>query len=73
LKDAIQDGQNGFLVAAGDVEAYAQRIREILRNPDAKEAFGIQAKAITKKNHAWPLIARRYLDAMRALRHDGQI
>jgi phosphatidylinositol alpha-1,6-mannosyltransferase len=67
LKDAIHDGRNGFLVAAGDADAYARKIREVLQNPEDKEAFGVQARDFVSKNYAWPLIARKYLDAINRL------
>jgi len=67
LKDAIHDGQNGFLVAAGDADAYVLKIRQILQNPEFREAFGMQARDYVSKNHAWPLIAGKYLDAMRGM------
>jgi glycosyltransferase involved in cell wall biosynthesis len=70
LKDAIHDGQNGFLVAAGDADAYVLKIRQILQNPEIKEALGKQARDYVSKNHAWPLIAGKYLDAMRSMRHE---
>lgn len=67
LKDAIQDGQNGFLIAAGDADAYRRKIQEVLKNPAEKEALGKQAREYVSKNHTWPLIAGKYLDVMRSL------
>jgi len=69
LKDAIQDGQNGFLVAAGDAGAYRQKIQEVLKNPAEKEAFSKKARDYTRNNYAWPQIASKYLDVMRSMSH----
>ena len=62
LKDAIQDGQNGFLVAAGDASAYKRKIESVLGDPAGRIAFGKQSRNYVIKNYAWPLIARKYLD-----------
>ncbi len=70
LKDAIHDGQNGFLVAAGDADAYRRKIQDVLQNPEEKEAFGRRARDYVSKNHTWPLIARKYLDVMRSMRRE---
>jgi phosphatidylinositol alpha-1,6-mannosyltransferase len=68
LKDAIHDGQNGFLVAAGDADAYRRKILEVLQNSEEKEALGRKARDYVSKNHTWPLIARKYLDVMNSMR-----
>ncbi len=62
LKDAIQDGQNGFLVAAGDASAYKRKIESVLGDPAGKIAFGEQSRDYVIKNYAWPLVANKYLD-----------
>lgn len=72
LKDAIHDGQNGYLVAAGDAGAYRRKIQEVLKNPEGKEAFGRHARDYVRKNHAWPLIAGKYLDVMSRMGHQPQ-
>jgi glycosyltransferase involved in cell wall biosynthesis len=69
LKDAIQDGQNGFLVTAGDADAYQQKIQEVLQNPAEKEAFSRKARVYTNNNNTWPEIARKYLGVMRSISH----
>jgi phosphatidyl-myo-inositol dimannoside synthase len=67
LKDAIHDGQNGFLVAAGNADAYVRKIQEVLQNPEKKDALGKQARDYVSKNHVWPLIAGKYLEVMSSL------
>jgi len=69
LKDAIHDGQNGFLVAAGDANAYGRKIQEVLQNPEEKESLGRRARDYVSNNYTWPLIAGKYLDVMRSIRH----
>lgn len=37
--ELIQSGENGFLVPAGDVEGFAEKIKELLENERLREAF----------------------------------
>ena len=62
LKDAIQDGRNGFLVPAGDASAYKHKIEAVLADSAGRTAFGRRARDYVIENYAWPLIARKYLD-----------
>jgi glycosyltransferase involved in cell wall biosynthesis len=43
LKDSVQDGRTGFLVAHGDVAALATRIEHLLRNDTVRAQLGEQA------------------------------
>lgn len=40
LREIIEDGKNGFLVAPGDVEGLADKISRLLRDKSLREAFG---------------------------------
>ncbi len=44
LREAIQDGRNGYLVAPGDVEAITLRWRELLSSPDLRRRLGREAR-----------------------------
>ncbi len=44
LRDAIKDGENGFLVDVGDVEAIAQHWRELILDPELCLKMGQEAK-----------------------------
>lgn len=44
LREAIQDGRNGYLVVPGDVEAIAQRWRELLSSPELRQRLGQEAR-----------------------------
>ncbi|HAM35961.1 MAG TPA: hypothetical protein DEB40_10895 [Elusimicrobia bacterium] len=43
-REAIRDGQNGFLVKAGDVDAITLRWRELLSNERLRQRLGQEAK-----------------------------
>jgi phosphatidylinositol alpha-1,6-mannosyltransferase len=60
LKDAIIDGQNGFLVKAQDKETYTNKINSLLHT-DLKD-FKIQAKKYTLDHYNWPIISQKYLE-----------
>lgn len=40
IKDLVQNGQNGFLVAAGDVGAFAKTMKALVDNPALRRAMG---------------------------------
>ena len=44
LREAIQDGRNGHLVAPGDVEAITLRWRELLSSPELRQRLGREAR-----------------------------
>lgn len=64
LKDAIKDGENGFLVESGNTEAWVAKINELLLNDDFRKEFGEKAKKYTIENYSWEKIAKRYLEEM---------
>jgi glycosyltransferase involved in cell wall biosynthesis len=61
LKDAVKDGENGFLVESGNAEAWADKINELLTDDDFRKKFGEKAKKYTIENYSWEKIAKRYL------------
>lgn len=44
LREAIEDGCNGYLVSPGDVEAIVLRWRELLSNPELRQTLGQEAR-----------------------------
>ncbi len=67
----IQDGINGYHVPTRDTEALAERIYELLSNPDCREQMGRAARANAER-FDWSIIARRILtEYYRLLQPDG--
>lgn len=64
LRDAIVDGQNGYLVSPGDSGAYSARIGALLADSKGMRSFADRARDYTVSHNAWPLIAQRYLDVI---------
>ena len=44
LREAIQDGRNGYLVRPGDVDAIAHRWSELLSSPELRQRLGQEAR-----------------------------
>ncbi len=62
----IRDGENGFHVPSRDPEALAERIFELLTNPQCREYLGSKALEYAQQ-YAWPLIVDRMLNAYQKL------
>ena len=62
LKDAVKDGENGFLVESGNAEAWAQKITEVLNDDNLRREFGIKTSQYVMANYGWGKIAQRYLE-----------
>jgi glycosyltransferase involved in cell wall biosynthesis len=52
LCDSVRDGETGYLVPFGDVEAFAAALRKILADPAGAEAMRVKALAWARK-HTW--------------------
>jgi len=63
----IRDGENGFHVPSRDPEALAERIYELLVNPDCRNRLGRQAREYAQK-YTWSIIVDRMLHAYQDVR-----
>ncbi len=61
LKDAITEGENGFLVPPENAEAFIQKIEALFLNGSPREIFGQRARDFVLKNYQWKNIAKQYL------------
>lgn len=64
LKDAIHDGENGFMVPQGDEQAWADKLRSVFADGFDRVTFGENARAYTVEHFAWDGIAKRYMDVI---------
>lgn len=62
LQDAIKDGQNGFLVESGNIEAWVKKINELLVDDESRKDFGKKAKQFVLDNYSWDKISKKYLE-----------
>jgi glycosyltransferase involved in cell wall biosynthesis len=62
LKDAIKDGQNGFLLPQGNAESWIKKIIEVLSDENFRIEFGKRAKKYVEENFTWEKISKKYLE-----------
>jgi len=67
LKDAIIEGENGFLVKHEDAEAWVAKINNILTDDNFRKDFGEKAFEYIKKNYTWDGIAIKYIDEIKKI------
>ena len=67
LTDAIKEGENGFLVEAGNVEQWVAKTASLLEaGEDFRARFGGQASQFVAENYNWGKICCQYLAALEA-------
>lgn len=69
LKDAVKNGQNGFLAESGNVDAYVQKIKALLADDNFRKVFGEKARQFVIENYSWDKIANKYLNEMENLQN----
>ena len=66
--EVIQDGQNGLLVGAGDVNGFAEAMLTLIRNPMERDRLGQNARRQAEERYTWDEYTRRleeiYLDVL---------
>lgn len=67
LRDSVRHGETGFLVAAGDVGAFAARIAELLADDPLAERLSERARAWSR-SFDWDLAARDMAEEIEAAR-----
>lgn len=65
LKDAILEGQSGFLVESKNAEAWIKKINELLADDNFRQEFGEKARRFVTENFGWEKIAERYLEEVK--------
>jgi glycosyltransferase involved in cell wall biosynthesis len=67
--EVIQDGRNGLLVQAGDVNRFAEIILALLDNPEERVRLGLNARQQAVEQYSWEQYTRRleniYLNVLR--------
>jgi glycosyltransferase involved in cell wall biosynthesis len=66
LRDVVEDGVNGFVVTSPTVDAFADRITTLLRDPALRRRLGAAARAIAMK-HEVAAVASRWDDILATL------
>ncbi len=63
LRDAVRDGETGFLVPHGDIRSLARRIIEVLKNPDLRNQMSMKSVEWARKFN-WDDSARAFLQVI---------
>lgn len=64
LKDAVQEGKNGFLLPPEDAGVWIKKIIELLSNDKYRKKFGEKARQFVIDNYSWSNIAKKYLEVI---------
>jgi glycosyltransferase involved in cell wall biosynthesis len=65
-REVVHDGDNGFLLPAGDVEGTAAAIRTLLADEARRTAMGTRGRRLVTDNYTWDKCAARYLAVYRS-------
>ncbi|MCO6439704.1 MAG: glycosyltransferase family 4 protein [Nitrococcus mobilis] len=66
-REAVRDGETGYLVPAKNVEALTQRIEDLLENPERRRAMGRRARLLVEGDFDIKAITQRYIDTYNAV------
>jgi alpha-maltose-1-phosphate synthase len=66
VPEIVVDGQTGFLVPPGDVEALRERLGQLLGDPSLRRRLGAQARQHVLDRFTWTHVAERCLKAYAA-------
>jgi phosphatidylinositol alpha-1,6-mannosyltransferase len=61
-RDAVKDGETGFIVPRGDYKTMAARLLQVLEHPSESRAMGERGKLFIQKAFDPEHLVRRYLD-----------
>ncbi|MFO7806829.1 MAG: glycosyltransferase family 4 protein [Candidatus Moraniibacteriota bacterium] len=66
LKDAIKEGENGFLIESEQPDSWVKKINEVLeRGEDHLKSVGRKSYEYVKENYSWEKIAKQYYNEMK--------
>lgn len=59
LAEVIEDGENGFLVKSEDVDGFAEKIVDLLRDEERRRKMGMMARKHVEEKYSYPLFRER--------------
>jgi len=62
IQDAIEDGQNGFLIPPDNADGYVNTILELLADDRRRVEMGQRARRYVQERFSWEVIASAYLE-----------
>ena len=70
-REAVEDGRTGYIVSPFNIEAIAQRLHELLSEPDRAKAMGAAGRALIEGPLHVNAAARAYLAELRQVIEEG--
>ncbi len=67
LKDAIIDGENGFLIEPENANVWITKINELLADDNFRKEFGEKAAKYVVENYSWDIIAKKYFNEIESI------
>lgn len=67
IKDAIIDGENGFLLESGNADQYYKKISDIMQNCDHYRSLSKKFAGFTNDNFSWKHICGEYVKLFKEL------
>jgi len=67
----IESGVTGFLVDPTDIEAFADALATLIRDPGKRQEYGKRGRLRVEENYSWEIIAARHLAAYEQAAKDG--
>ncbi len=71
-REVIRDGDNGFLLAAGDVDGTAAALRMLLADEARRTTMGKRGQQLVANNYTWEKCAARYMAVYRSCLRDSR-
>ena len=70
IREQVEDGRNGYVVAVGDCEAMAGKCAELIRTPSLRASMGHSSRTIVEHHFSEQRMLRQYVDCYRAVARD---
>jgi len=71
IPDMIADNESGFLCRPGDVQAFAQRVLELLSSPQKRKEIGALAQQTVRQRHDLETMMAAYMTVFKGIRKVG--
>ena len=68
--DAVLEGETGFVVDGRDLAQAADRVSELLRDPELAQQMGRRGRAWVEQQWSWPIVSRRLTDLLEGVDPD---
>ncbi|MFP4034689.1 MAG: glycosyltransferase, partial [Desulfovermiculus sp.] len=67
VRDAVRDGETGYLVDFKDLDVLTQRVQELIENSENRLHMGREARKMVERDFDIRVVQERYLDVYREL------